>query len=247
MNEVLGQPVSVLLPVCNEERIEDILNEWHADVLRGLPAGSELVIEDASGDGTLRKLMAWRDAQSDFPVRVFHRDKKDGYFNAAYRLYVNARCPLIFISDADGQYVPSDFWRLVCFAGDYDIVHGVKRRRNDASYRVFASRAFNLMSRALFGHSFGDINSVHQLIKRDVVRAILPQVRHMRVLLNAELFLRAYVGGYRIIEVDIQHRSRWVGSSQGLPATTYLRECWNAYMGLVALRREIGSRHTARV
>lgn len=237
---LLNSPVSVLLPICNEKNnVAQILNEWEAQVLQYLPQGSELIIEDASDDGTDAAIQAWISNHKVYNVRFFHREQRDGYFNAVYRLYTHARSPYVFISDADGQYVPSDFWKIVPYMNDYDMVHGVKALRNDPVYRVWSSGVFNLVSRVLFHHSFHDINSAHRLLKRDVVLQQLPQIRHMRVLLNAELFLRLYAGGFKIKEVDIRHRPRMEGKSKGLPASTYLKESWNAFVGLIKLKREL--------
>src|SRR3954471_12716653 len=58
MTGPITEPVSVLMPVCNEVAvIESVVREWEADVFRHLPAGSELVFDDGdSRDGTLETL-----------------------------------------------------------------------------------------------------------------------------------------------------------------------------------------------
>jgi glycosyltransferase involved in cell wall biosynthesis len=221
--------------------VAQILNEWEAQVLQYLPQGSELIIEDASDDGTDAAIQIWISNHKAYAVRFFHREQRDGYFNAVYRLYMNARCPYVFISDADGQYVPSDFWKIVPYMNDYDMVHGVKTHRNDPGYRIWASFIFNKVSQILFHHSFRDINSAHRLIKREVVIQILPHICRMRVLLNAELLLRLYAGGFKIKEIDIDHRPRLEGTSKGLPAATYVKESWGALRGLIQLKSDLKS------
>src|SRR2546428_10121828 len=100
----ITQPVSVLMPVCNEAAlIEGVVREWEADVFRHLPAGSELVFDDGeSRDGTLARLEALR---ADLPfVRILY-SQRDGFAASARRLHSEARCPLVFFTDSDGQYV----------------------------------------------------------------------------------------------------------------------------------------------
>src|SRR5437867_775200 len=103
------------MPVYNEaEVLENVIEEWIKDVFQHLPEGSEIVIADgASNDGTrdiLRRLSL------SYPfIRPIYRDRKEGFGAAARVLYAEARCPWMFFTDSDGQYVPAEFWKLAPF------------------------------------------------------------------------------------------------------------------------------------
>jgi glycosyltransferase involved in cell wall biosynthesis len=232
-----ADPVSILMPVCNEaDIIEEVLQEWIEDVLQKLPEGSELVLDDASNDGT-EKIIA--DLAEKYPfVRVNHHGEKDGYFRSVYRLYRAAKCPLIFITDSDGQYLPSEFWMLAEYCGDYDVVHGAKTVREDPFYRAPCSAIFTVFSRYLFHHPYHDVNSVHRFMKRHVVEKLLPKTRHMPILINTELLMRCHAEGFTIKEVPISHRPRKHGVSRGLPMHKFLVDGWRACRGLLRIRRE---------
>lgn len=239
----LSLPVSVLMPVCNEaDIIAGVLDEWQDEVLQYLPGGSELVLEDSSQDGTTEILFDYA-RRFDFISVSWHT--KDGFFKAAMRAYRRATCPLVFFTDSDGQYVPREFWKIAAEIDDFDMVHGVKRQRCDPAYRVVASRCFNWTARRLSGFAGGDINSAFRLMHRRVLDALLDQLHAMPTLLNAELYLRAKHAGFRVKDVDVRHRTRLHGESRGLPGSRFLVECWNAYRGLVQLKREL-SRRPAR-
>lgn len=231
------EPVSILLPVCNEiDVIEEVLEEWVHDVGQHLPAGSEMLLDDASSDGTWGVLQRFA---ATYPwIRVYHQEQRDGFFNAAMRLYNASSCPLVFFSDTDGQYVPMDFWQSVPFIGNVDIVHSYKKVRRDAVYRVAASWVFTFISRCLFHHPYHDVNCVHGLMRRSAIMQIVPRIRHTPTLLHAEMLLRAYMEGCRIKELPIRHQPRRAGGSKGLPFRTFAVECWRAYRGLWSLRRE---------
>jgi len=234
----LPGPVSILMPVCNEaEVIESVFHEWVADVFLYLPAGSEILIaEAASSDGT-REILQRLCRKYPF-MRVIYRDTKEGFAAAARLLYSEAKCPFVFFTDSDGQYVASEFWKLVPFAGEFSIIHGAKIGRQDPLFRKVASGIFNRIARFLFDVHYSDINSAFRFMKRDLVLELLPGIHCMPTLINAELLLRAELENHSIKQVHIRHRRRMKGVSRGLPPARFLRESWAAYRGLLALKAE---------
>ncbi|MDO8478764.1 MAG: glycosyltransferase [Candidatus Rokubacteria bacterium] len=231
-------PVSILMPVCNEaDIIEDVIEEWVQDVFRYLPEGSEFLFDDgASTDGT-REILGRMSEKYPF-IQVRYNDTKDGFAAAARRLYLAAQCPWVFFTDSDGQYVASEFWKLVPFANEFSVVHGAKIGRQDAFARKAASAVFNYIARVVFDVHYSDINSAFRLVKREVVRELLPTIRCMPTLLNAELLLRAELNNYAIKQVRVMHRRRKFGVSRGLPSNRFLWECVKAYRGLLELKSE---------
>lgn len=122
---VLTEPVSVLMPVCDEaDVILDVIDEWARDVFAHLPAGSELLFDDCSTDGTTELI---QQASGRHGFVAMQRSPRDGFFKSAMRLYRSASCPLIFFTDSDGQYVPQDFWKVAEHIVDHDMVHGAKQ------------------------------------------------------------------------------------------------------------------------
>ena len=240
----LNLPVSVLMPVCNEaDIIDDVLQEWINEVMIHLPSNSELIFDDCSSDGT-EKILQGYEKRYDF-IRV-NWGPKDGFFNAARRLYQLAGCPLIFFTDSDGQYVASEFWKVAADINDHDMVHGVKAKRKDPLFRIGTSAAFNIIAWALFGSRGSDINSAFRLMHRRVLDASLSDVCHMPTLINAELYLRAEKIGFNIKNINVEHRRRKYGKSRGLPHKQFLLECYRAYGGLINLRAELAEYRSNR-
>ena len=240
----MSQPVSILMPVRNEASIiAEVVEEWHRDVFAHLPEESELLFDDgASTDGTLEILEKL--GQTHRYIRVIC-SKRDGFAAAARRLYAAARCPLIFFTDSDGQYIPAEFWNLAPFIDQFDIVHGAKVGRQDAFFRCVASNCFNAISRWQFATRINDVNSAFRLMKRSVVSEMLPQLHCMPSLLNAELLLRAAASGYAVKQIDVPHRPRKHGFSRGLPLSSFLSECMKAYRGLRQLKHELSASRAA--
>ena len=247
----IGGPVSVLMPVYNEaDVIEQVIREWQTDVMAWLPAGSELLLDDGdSTDGT--KAILTRLSIEFVNIRVLW-SRREGFAMAARRLYGEARGDFLFFTDSDGQYVASEFWKVADLIGTADVAHGTKQNRQDPWLRLVASHWFNCLVRWYFRTRLNDVNSAFRLMRRSVIVELLPAVRHMPTLLNAELLLRAERAGMRIRQAPVQHRSRQHGVSRGLPPSRFMLECWRALRGLQALRNELvgksrhGPSHTSR-
>lgn len=234
----LADPVSIVMPVCNEaDIIEKVIEEWVGDVIQYLPAGSELLFDEAASTDGTREILERMKAKYPF-LRVIYNETKDGFAAAARRLYREAKCPLVFFTDSDGQYVASEFWKLTPYVEKFWIVHGAKIGRQDALFRKIASAIFNRIARFIFDVHYSDINSAFRFVRKTVTNAMLPKLQCMPTLLNAELLLRAEMENYPIKQVRVIHRHREHGVSRGLPPTRYLGECLRAYRGLLRLKAE---------
>lgn len=230
-------PVSILMPVCNEaEVIESVIEEWYEEVIQYLPAGTEMIIDEAdSTDGT-REILNSLCKKYSF-LHVDYREKKDGYANAIRRLYAKASCPLIFVTDSDGQYIAKDFWILASFIKSYDMVRGAKVGRVDPFGRRLASFIFNKSTHFLFNITYDDINSAFILMRRNVIEELLPQLDCMKTLINTELLLRAELANFRIKQCYVMHRVRRFGISRGLPWHRFVSDSLKALRGLFAIKK----------
>jgi glycosyltransferase involved in cell wall biosynthesis len=232
----LKQPVSILMPVYNEaEVIEAVVEEWVADVIRYLPEGSELVFDEGgSNDGT-REILGRLCTKYPF-IRVIYNERKDGFANAARRLYTSAKCPWVFFTDSDGQYIASDFWKIAKFADRYDYIRGGKIGRKDPIFRRIASAIFNKSANFIYNFNHFDINSAFHLIKREVVLDLLPQITVMPLLIHTEMIIRAELANYEIKQIYVMHRERKAGQSRGLPTWRFIFDSLAALKGLLDIQ-----------
>jgi len=232
----LKEPVSILMPVSNEvDVIESAIEEWVNTVFKYLPDGSEFFVEDgASTDGT-KEILQRLSRKYPF-IRVDYKDRKDGFANAAKRLYAGAKCPLVFFTDSDGQYVAKDFWILARYIDDYDMVRGAKVGRKDPIGRRLASFIFNKAVHFLFTVSYDDINCAFHIFKKEVIDDLLPQLKVMKTLVNTEMLLRAEISNYRIKQCYVMHRVRKFGKSRGLPAFRFIFDSIRAFRELFDIK-----------
>lgn len=239
----INSPVSILMPVCNEaDVIEMVVEEWAREVFAHLPEGSEFLFDEAASTDGTREILERLKLKYPY-IHIEYRERKDGFANAARRLYEKAKCPWVFFTDSDGQYVASDFWKLAKNINqNFDLIRGAKIGRKDPFFRRVASAIFNKIIQFLFNLNYLDFNSAFFLVKRDVLRSILPELQCMPTLINTELLLRLELENYSIKQVYVLHRSRLFGVSRGLAPSAFLHHSLSALKGLYAIKASYRTR-----
>lgn len=242
----LKEPVSILMPVCNEaDVIENVIEEWVSEVISHLPKGSELLFDEAASTDGTRDILQRLTIKYPF-IQVEYRDQKDGFANAARRLYERAKCPWIFFTDSDGQYIAKDFWKLAKHIEyNYDLIRGAKIGRKDPLIRRIASALFNKIIQFLFNINYLDFNSAFFLIRREALRDILTHLKCMPTLINTELLLRLELENYSIKQIYVLHRNRLFGVSRGLAPTAFFYHSMKAVKGLYDIKASYRTRNKA--
>lgn len=202
--------LTVFLPVYNEAgSITEVLDGFYNEVVR--PLGAELLVcEDGSSDDSPAVLQ--RLAQR-IPMRLVTSRTRKGYGGALRDGLRLVETNFVFIADSDGQYAPSEFWKIWNAAGTYDMVIGRKIRRQERFYRAVLSRGFHLLVKAFTNVPLEDMDCGFRLIRREIIPKVLPEVRSLRYSFLAEFSIIAFRKGYRIAEVPVVHRARINGST----------------------------------
>jgi glycosyltransferase involved in cell wall biosynthesis len=234
---LLWEPISVLIPVCNEvDVIKDVLDEWAIEILK-LPPGSTVEFEDAdSRDGTLEILKSYSD-KYEF-VRVYERANRDGFSNAVKRLLKNAKNDWMFVADSDGQYFASDIqFHLSKWKPGVEFVKGVKVNRQDGFWRRFLSFLINRFIVVYYGFPFLDYNSSHYLISKKLYKEIDPDSWFFSFSVNMEITLRSILSNRSYEVVWVRHSKRRKGVSRGNPPHKFLAYGIRAYKDLTKLKK----------
>lgn len=223
-----GHRVSCVFPARNEAlSLARTVAEW-ADVLPSVTRDHEIiVVDDGSTDDTLGVL---RELSSHHPrLRVVSHGRHRGYGAAIASGFAHATLPLLFFTDADGQYDPRDLAPLLDGLARADIVAGYRLRRADPPLRRVLSGGYNAATRLLVGVSLRDLNCAFKAMDRETFERLA--IEGTGFLFNAELVLRARDAGLIIAEVPVRHRPRMAGRS-----TVGLRHVASTLHGLLRLR-----------
>jgi dolichol-phosphate mannosyltransferase len=205
-------PLTVLIPVYNEERTIDELLRRVAD--GPYPDKEVIVIDDGSSDATPRLLEAWAD-QPGF--RLLRHAKNQGKGAAVRTGLAQARGEVTIIQDADLEYDPADYPRLVepIRRGTADAVYGSRylaptRRLPWTTFRV-GVMLFNGMVRVLYGQRTTDEATCYKAVRTSLFCAL--DLQAVRFELCPEMTAKLCRLGVRIAEVPVSYQPR--GATDG--------------------------------
>ena len=204
-----GSPprISVVVPVFDEEpNLAPLVAEIDA-AFAGLDY-ELLVIDDGSRDGSAATLA--RLAASQPRLRPLRHDRNYGQSAALATGFAAARGELLVTLDGDLQNDPADAPRLLAeLERGFDVVSGVRQRRQDSWVRKVSSRIANGVRRRVLDDGITDVGCSLKAYRTRVVKR-LPPFAGMHRFLPA----LARMEGARVAELPVAHRSRRFGKSK---------------------------------
>jgi len=171
-----------------------------------------IVIDDGSGDDTPQILDELARIYPDC-VRIVHHDVNRGYGGALRAGFATARKDLVFYTDGDAQYDPSEMallWHKM--TDDVDWVNGWKISRADPLHRIIIGRVYHHTVKLLFGLKVCDVDCDFRLMRRrifDVVR-----LEKNSGVICLEMMKKFQDAGFRVAEHPVHHYHRAYGKSQ---------------------------------
>src|SRR3954469_4728855 len=198
--------LSVIVPVYNERNtVNEILRRMRRVEL---PIDLEvIVVDDGSSDGTDRVLAALEDST----VRVLTHRTNQGKGAAVRTGLKAARGDLILIQDADLEYDPSDWNRLLqpALNGRAKVVYGsryIGEREAVSLRRWMADRGLSALASVLYNTAISDMQTCFKLVDRDVLDSISLSSEHFD--LEPEITAKLLRSGHRIYEVPVSFSGR---------------------------------------
>lgn len=236
----IKKSVSIVLPVHNEkEGIEEVIKAIHKNVFSKLQDAEFIVAEDGSTDGTKEVLAK---LAKEIPIKLVSSNDRKGYAKAVYDALGLAAKEVVFFLDSDGQHKESDFWKLLPFINDFDIITGYKCPRSDPPVRLFISRVMNTLIFFMFGVFFRDINSGFKLFRREALKTLLSKYEGLDFI-STEFLIKACLLNMQVAEVPVLHYERKFGESRGLPASKLPAKITKLFLDFVKMRIRISLTH----
>src|SRR4051812_23626147 len=187
-------------------------------VIRAVQAAAELtpdyeiiVVDDGSADATPQIIDEL--ARTYSHVRVVHHPKNRGYGGALQTGFRSATKELVFYTDGDAQYDPTELAQLWArMTPDADLVNGYKISRSDPFHRIVIGRLYHHIVSTLFGLTVRDVDCDFRLMRRSIFERIALEKTSGVICL--EMMKKIHDAGFRIVEVPVQHYHRAFGKSQ---------------------------------
>ena len=222
--------LSVLVPVYNERStVEPLLRRVLA-----VPLDKEvIVVDDGSTDGTREAL---RELAEGLPIRLLFHPANRGKGAAVRTALAEARGDIVIVQDADLEYDPEDYPKLVgpIQRGETNVVYGSRylNPRNELPFTHYklGVLALNLAANLLYGLRLTDEATCYQAFRTDLLKAL--PLRCERFDFRPEVTARVARRGERILEVPItyHYRTRAQGKKIGW------RDAFEAFFTLLRSR-----------
>jgi glycosyltransferase involved in cell wall biosynthesis len=170
-----------------------------------------IVVNDGSADNTAEIL---DELARTYPqVRIVHHPVNRGYGGALRTGFATATRELVFYTDGDAQYDPSEMevlWRQ--FGDEVDLVNGYKISRSDPLHRIVIGRIYHHTVKILFGLTVRDVDCDFRMMRRSIFDKV--HLEKNSGVICLEMMKKITDAGFRIAEVPVHHYHRAYGKSQ---------------------------------
>ncbi len=168
----LNGQVSIIIPVFNEEQyVCQVIDR----VLARPEPGEIIVIDDASSDGTKEQLAAYQDNPR---VKLLFHEINRGKGAAVIYGIQSATMPYVLIQDADFEYNPADYPKVLEPLADglADVVYGSRFMGTPGRVRYFrhemGNKFLTFISNIFTDIHLSDMETCYKAFKREVIQNI---------------------------------------------------------------------------
>jgi len=204
--------LSVFFPAYNDSgTIGSLVIAAHRTAATLTPDFEIIIVNDGSPDTTAE--IADELARTYREVRVVHHPVNRGYGGALKSGFAESRNDVVFYTDGDGQYDPSEMAALwPHLTESVDLVNGYKISRSDPAHRIIIGRIYHHTVKFLFGLPGRDTDCDFRMMRR----AIFDRVHLERTsgVICVEMMKKIHDAGFRMVEVPVHHYHRAFGRSQ---------------------------------
>ena len=223
--------VSICIPVYNEETwVASLLDRVRAVELPGWRK-EIVVVDDGSSDGTAAILRGYAQRAE---IVLIEQKPNQGKGAALKQAFLRARGEVIIIQDADLEYDPRDYPRLLepIDEGRADVVYGSRFRGETVRVLFFwhylANRFLTFVSNLLTNLNLTDMETCYKVFRTGVID--VGRLKSKRFGIEPELTARFAKARARIYESPIRYSGRTYSEGKKIKA-------WDGIVALWAIFR----------
>lgn len=170
-----------------------------------------IVVNDGSTDATAQIL---DELARVYPhLSIVTHEVNRGYGGALRSGFASASKDIIFYTDGDAQYDPSEMELLwPKMTPEVDLVNGYKISRSDPWHRIVIGRLYHHTVKTLFGLRVRDVDCDFRMLRRSIFCRV--RLEKNSGVICLEMMKKIQDAGFRIVEVPVHHYHRVHGQSQ---------------------------------
>jgi len=200
--------ISIVIPVFNEKKtIREIL-----DRVKNVNFEKEIIIiDDGSDDGT-REILLEIEKENNRDIKVIYQDKNQGKGAALSRGFKSVTGDIVIIQDADLEYDPNDYEKLIqpIIDGDADVVYGSRflggPHRVLFFWHYIGNKIVTNVANMFTNLNLSDMETGYKAFRADVIKNI--EIKSKRFGFEPEITIKVAKKKYRIFETPISYRGR---------------------------------------
>lgn len=233
--------LSIVIPCYNEEAtIQNILAEIEAVDLGDIK--KEIVIVDDGSKDSTRDILKKFEKKAEY--KILYQPHNQGKGAAVKRGMLESTGDAIVIQDADLEYDPQDFKKLLypLEHGQADVVYG-SRFIGGEPYRIayrrnkVANKVLTHLSNIFTGLDLSDVHTCYKMILGDVGRELAKDLKVQGFGFDPELTARIAKKNLRICEVGISYYGRSKEEGKKIGYSDGFKAIWeNVYYNLSVKR-----------
>jgi len=214
------------MPVYNEsETIAGVVK----NVLAQRPVQQLVIVDDCSSDGTWEKLGPL--AQNEPRVKLVHHPVNQGKGAALRTGFREATAPFVIVQDADCEYDPAEYYRLLvpALAGKADVVFGSRFMGSDAHRVLFywhslGNKMLTTLSNMASGLNLTDMEVCYKMFRREIIQNV--NIEENRFGFEPEITAKVARMKVRIYEVGVSYYGRTYAEGKKIGLRDLFRALW---------------------
>ena len=226
MSDLPENPLTVVIPAYNEEEtVESVINT----VLNTPLVGEVVVVNDFSKDKT--KEIVEEMVRKEPRITFISHEQNQGKGAALRTGFQHATLPFVIVQDADLEYDPSEFERVVrpLIDDKCDVCYGSRYLKNNPRrvlqfWHTMGNRFLTTLSNMATNLHVTDMETCYKAFKREVIQNI--KIEENRFGFEPEITAKIARRGLRVYEVSISYFPRTNAEGKHIGWKDGVRAIW---------------------